>query len=120
MNIDPVKYTLTCWQGKTFEKIFYLKDVDDNIISLNGFTGRMQVRPSVDSDQVVFDLSSNNGGVVIDGSDGSFAIYISDEQTELVGIGSYKYDLELVSASGRVYCPLYGSFKVKGEVTRDA
>lgn len=120
MNIDPVKYTLTCWQGKTFEKTFYLKDGDDNIIVLNGYTGRMQVRPSIDSEDITLDLDVDNGGIIVNGDDGSVTIYIADEDTEDVAVGTYKYDLELVSAGGRVYCPIYGSFKVKGEVTRSA
>ena len=120
MNIEPVKYNLTCWQGKTFEKTFYLKDAQDNIINLSGFTGRMQVRLTLESAETIFDLDSDNGGVIVDGDDGSITIYIDDETTEQVSAGSYKYDLEIVSASGRVYCPIYGSFKVKGEVTRNA
>lgn len=120
MNIDPVKYTLTAWQGKTFEKTFYLKDIDDNIILLNGYTGRMQVRPSIDSDEITIDLDAGNGGIIVNGDDGSVTIYIADEDTEDIAAGTYKYDLEIVSAGGRVYCPIYGSFKVKGEVTRSA
>jgi len=120
VNIDPVKYTLIAWQGKTFEKTFYLKDSDDNIILLDGYTGRMQVRPSIESEEVIFDLDEINGGIIINDDDGSVTIYISDEDTEVVEVGTYKYDLELVSAGGRVYCPIYGSFKVKGEVTRSA
>jgi hypothetical protein len=120
MNIDPVKYTLTCWQGKTFEKIFYLKDAQDNIILLNGYTARMHVRPSIDSDTITLDLNTENGRIEINGDDGSVTLYVADEDTEDIAAGTYKYDLEIVSAGGRVYCPIYGSFKVKGEVTRSA
>lgn len=120
MNIDPVKYTLTCWQGKTFEKVFYLKDSQDNIINLSGYTARMQVRPTLESETVTIELTTENSRIDINGDDGSVTLYIADEDTEGIEAGTYKYDLELISAGGRVYCPIYGSFKVKGEVTRSA
>lgn len=120
MNIDPIKYTLTCWQGKTFEKIFYFKDAQDNIIDLSGYTARMHVRPSVDSDTITIELTTENDRIVVNGEDGSVTLYIADEDSEDVSAATYKYDLEIISGSGRVYCPIYGSFKVKAEVTRSA
>ena len=120
MNINPVKYTLTCWQGKTFEKIFYFKDAQDNIIDLSGYTARMQIRPSVNSDIVTIELTTENNRIIINGDDGSVTLYIADEDSANIVAATYKYDLEIVSASGRVYCPIYGSFKVKAEVTRGA
>jgi hypothetical protein len=120
MNIDPIKYTLICWQGKTFEKIFYFKDAQDNIINLSGYTARMHIRPAIDSDTITIELNTENDRIIINGDDGSVTLYIADEDSEGIDPGTYKYDLEIISASGRVYCPIYGSFKVKAEVTRSA
>lgn len=116
----PVKYTITVWQGKTYEHPFsWLTGSATPVpIGMTGWTGRMQVRPSIESETVTLQLTSENGGILIDEENGEVTVYITDEQTAAIAKGSYKYDLELETASGHVYGPLYGSFKVKAEVTR--
>lgn len=116
--MNPIKYDLEIWQGKTFEKPFFFKDADDKIIKFDGYTARMQLRSSLDASDVEIELTSENGRIIIDSERGSVTLLISAEDTASLRIGSFKYDLELVTASGRVYGPFYGKVKVKGEVTR--
>lgn len=117
--MTPIKYTLPdCWQGKTFEQPFVFKDSFGQEINLTGYTGRMQVRTSADATDVIIELSSNNGRITIDEINGIVTLFISATDTAALAPGSFKYDLELVTGSGRVYCPIYGTFKVKAEVTR--
>lgn len=127
--MQPVKVNLEVWQGKTFEEPYTfgtaIKNedgelVDIQVTKLNGYTGRMQLRSSIDSADVVLELTTENDRIIIDADHGIVTLYIADEDTALLPVGSYKYDLELITASGRVYGPLYGTVKVKGEVTRDA
>jgi hypothetical protein len=127
--MKPVKQNLEIWQGKTYEEPFTfgraVKDdagelVDIIATNLSGYTGRMQLRTSIDSEDVVIELTTENDRIIIDEEHGIVTLYISDEDTALLPVGSYKYDLELITASGRVYGPLYGTVKVKAEVTRDA
>lgn len=115
----PVKYQLpVCWQGKTYEKPLIFRDRFGQEINLGGYSARMQVRASVDAANFLVNLTTENGGIVIDAPQGEVLLFISASDTAGLIPGSFKYDLELVSASGRVYCPIYGSFKVKPEVTR--
>jgi hypothetical protein len=116
--MKPRKYNMECWQGKTFDEPFYFMDEYENIIDLSGYTGRMQVRTAIDATDVAIELTTANGRVIIDPSEGLVRLFIAPTDTALLAAGSYKYDLELITASGRVYGPLYGSFKVKAEVTR--
>ena len=117
--LNPQKYTMpTCWQGKTYEVPFYFRDNFKQEINLAGYTARMQVRPSVESDIVTVELTTSNGRISIDEPNGIVVLFLSDADTAALDPGSYKYDLELISGSGRVYCPVQGSFKVKAEVTR--
>jgi hypothetical protein len=104
--------------GKTYEVPFYFRDNFKQEINLAGYTARMQVRPSVESDIVTIELTTSNGRISIDEPNGIVVLFISDADTAALDPGSYKYDLELISGSGRVYCPVQGSFKVKAEVTR--
>lgn len=115
----PTKYQLpACWQGKTYEQPLIFNDRFRQEINLAGYTARMQVRASVDAEDFLVELTTENNRIVIDAEQGSVLLAISAADTAELTPGSYKYDLELISASGRVYCPIYGSFKVKAEVTR--
>lgn len=116
--MQPIKYDLEIWQGKTFELPFFFKDSNDKIIKLDGYTGRMQLRSSLDATTVEIELTTDNGRIIIDAERGSVTLYLAAEDTASLRIGSFKYDLELITASGRVYGPFYGKVKVKGEVTR--
>ena len=118
--MTPVKHTLPiCWQGKTYEQPLFFKDSFGQEIQLTGYVARMQVRPSAESETILVELTTENNRIFIDEANGIVTLFISAADTEDLTPGGYKYDLELVSAGGRVYCPIYGSFKVKAEVTRD-
>ena len=125
VGMEPQKYNIQHWQGKTFEETYQfgrdIIDENDKVVdfeptNLSGYTGRMQLRSSIDSDDIVIELTTENGRISID--DNSVTLFMSDADTAAIPSGSYKYDLELISVSGRVYGPLYGTIKIKGEVTR--
>ena len=127
--MNPVKKDLEIWQGKTYDMPFTfgraIKDetgntVDTQVTNLAGYTARMQLRPSVESETVTIELTTENGRIVIEPAYGLVRIFLTAEETAALPVASYKYDLELITASGRVYGPLYGKVKVKAEVTRDA
>lgn len=126
--MQPVKKDLEIWQGKTYNVPFIfgraIKDeqgkvVDTEATNLAGYTARMQLRQTLDSD-VALELTTENDRIIIDPQHGLVTLFLSAEDTALLAVGSYRYDLELITASGRVYGPLYGKVKVRAEVTRDA
>jgi hypothetical protein len=117
--MTPIRYDgMKIWQGKTFERPLFFKDKNEAITRLDGYTARMQLRESAESEVVQLELSTENDRIIIDPDAGSVTLFVTDEDTALLTPGTYKYDLELETASGRVYAPMYGKIKVIAEVTR--
>lgn len=116
--MKPTKYPLVIWQGKTFTFHFELLDKEENPLNLTGYTARMQLRVDYDSEDPVFELTTENGRVTIDELAGAVDLFISAADTEDLAAGSYKYDLELVGSVDIVVCPIYGKVKVLREVTK--
>ena len=77
----------------------------------------MQVREKHTSKTTVFNLTTENDGIVLGGESGTIDLYISDEATSAIPAKDYVYDLELIS-SGEVYRLIEGKFIVTPEVTR--
>lgn len=65
-------------------------------------------------------MTTENGGIELGETDGSIAIYVSDDTMISIPEGIYVYDLELVAPSADlfVYKILTGNFAVRSEVTR--
>lgn len=80
----------------------------------------MQVRPSVESSNIILELTTENGGIELGATDGSIALYAEDSTMIAIPEGIYVYDLELIAPSAElfVYKILQGNFAVRSEVTR--
>lgn len=115
---ETAKVNLQINQGATFRHRFTWKDGKGRAINLTGYTARLQARESIESDIAVITLTTENGGVVLGGSAGTIALYISDEDTTLITAKKLVYDLELVAPNGDVIRPVSGSINVSFEVTR--
>jgi len=120
MSAPAGLYNIVADQGSTLSRIIYYKDPAKKPILFSGYTARMQVRPSVDSDTVVLSLTTENGRIELGDTDGSIALYIDDVTMMSIPEGIYVYDLELVAPSSNlfVYKILQGNFAVRSEVTR--
>lgn len=126
--MDTAKYDLKCKAGTTFRKQFTFKTRLDNIWDLTGYTARMHVRATIDSEDVLVELATEYessppesgayGTITIDAETGTLNLFISDDYTSTFASGSYVWDIELISPGGDVLSPLEGKFKVTGEVTR--
>lgn len=115
--MEPAKYTFTCKKGTTFQRQLRFKDVNELTMDLTGYSARMQVRETAESEDIIIDLS-DDGSIEVDEEHGIISLEIPAAITTELPVGSWKYDIELETADGIVYCPLYGTFKVTGEVTR--
>ena len=78
----------------------------------------MQIRPEIDSGEVIADLTTENGGLVIYGIEGKVSIHITSSQTEAFSFEDAVYDIELVALNGDVDRFLEGSVRLSPEVTR--
>ena len=116
-------YNIFCEQGTTFSRTFELQypdNVDTSIYypyDLSGYTARMQVRRTIDSPNVLIELTTENDGIEIDTANGKITVFMSAEQT--AGLtSSGVYDLEMVDNGGGVSRVVQGSFTLSFEVTR--
>jgi hypothetical protein len=87
-------------------------------VDLTGYTGRMQIRSDIDSATVIAELTSANGGVLIDNTLKTITLNIPASTTAQFTFTSAVYDLELVSAGNQVTQFCGGILTLYKEVTR--
>lgn len=110
-------YKIVCDQGATFERLMTIKDHSANPINLTGYTARMQVRPEIESSDVLVELTTENGRLVMGGVAGTIAMNLGPAVTATIDRDGF-YDLEIISNGGAVHRVLRGRFVVNLEVTR--
>jgi tRNA threonylcarbamoyladenosine modification (KEOPS) complex Pcc1 subunit len=111
-------YGFTIDQGATFSQTLTWKDPSNVAIDLTGYTARMQIRGKRTSTSVTLSLTTENGGITLGDDAGTIDLLISATDSAAMEVGTYVYDLELISVSGSVSRLLMGNFVVRGEVTR--
>jgi len=113
----PAKYRFEVRQGSTFRRVFTW-EVEGHPVDLTGWTARMQVRPTVDSQQVALEVTPYvNPGP--DEEAGEIEFDIPASVLSEVPAGRYVYDLEMVDGDF-VLALMAGPFIVRAEVTREA
>ncbi len=121
------KYNITIEQGATYQIELQYKDSNNQPINLTGYSGRMQIRPSIGSTTSYLYLSSSlntdGTGLNFSGSNGttspvsgSIGIFISAATSSLLTFTTGVYDLEIQSGSV-VTRLLQGNVQLSKEVT---
>ena len=121
------KYNIVIEQGATYQIELQYKDSNNTPIDLTGYSGRMQIRPSIGSPTSYLYLSSSlqpdRTGLNFSGSNGttppssgSIGIFISATTSSLFTFTNGVYDLEIQSGS-IVTRLLQGNVQVSKEVT---
>jgi hypothetical protein len=87
-------------------------------VNLSGFTARMQVRSKLEDTAVITELTTTNGGIVLDNTLKTITLYISATDTAALSFTTAVYSLELVSSGGEVTQLVNGNFSLVKEVTR--
>ena len=120
MSAPAALYNIVADQGSTLSRIIYYKDPAKKPIAFTGYKARMQVRDNTPSEDLILELTTENGGISLGTTDGSIALFVDDVVMASVSEGIYSYDLELVAPSADlfVYKILQGNFAVRSEVTR--
>jgi hypothetical protein len=133
------RYSFIIEQGSTLEFEIQYKDSNGDPVDLTNYSARMQIRPTVTSDDVICSLTStlqsDGTGLDMSGStssnpptSGSIGVYISAYSSSQFASGSNpvwttaRYDLEIVSGSGvATYVDriLEGTVKLSNEITRN-
>lgn len=87
-------------------------------INLTGYTARMQIRATVPSTDVITNLTTENGKIVLDSTKGTITLSIPASETAEFNFITAVYNLEVVSSSGIVTTIASGSVGLVKEVTR--
>ena len=122
------RFSFTIEQGSTLSFELQYRDGSGDPINLTGYSGRMQLRETVDSSTVLIALSSSRAadgtGLNFSGSNdatpptsGSIGVFISAASSSALSFNEAVYDLEIVSGSV-VTRILEGKVRLSREVTR--
>ena len=122
------KYSFVIEQGATFTIQLDYKDNTGTPIDLTGYSGKMQIRPTVTSDTVYLTLSSSlspdGSGLNFSGSggfnpptSGTIGVIIAAETSNNLNFDQAVYDLEIYKQS-TVTRLIEGQVKLSKQVTR--
>lgn len=111
-------YDMLCEQGATFVRQFKWTDENEVPIDLTGYSARMQVRTAVKASEVVVELTTANGQIVLYPAEGKIELSMTATVTAALPDKRCVYDLEVVAPSGTVTRLLQGAFVISPEVTR--
>jgi len=106
-------YNFTLDQGSTFSRQLTVED-NNTAMDLSGYTGRMQMRSTHDSDTIALSFTVT----VANAAQGKLNISASATSTASITEGIYVYDLEIESSAGTVTRLMEGNITVTPEVTR--
>lgn len=85
--------------------------------SLAGLSAQMQIREKVTSTDPIIELTTINGGIILDDSAKTITITLTSEQTKLLTFKTAVYSLELIN--GSTVIPLIkGNISLETEITR--
>ena len=90
-------------------------------VDLSGYTGRMQIRETVDSPTVLLSLTTENGRMALGGAAGTIALSLTNEATRSCWWTAGVYDIELVDSGEpeKVIRLIRGPISTIKEVTRE-
>lgn len=111
------QYNLVIDQGAHFERLMTVRNPDGSLFDFTDFTARMHIRTELDSEDIMCELTTENGRIILGGAAGTVKLIIEAEVTEEFDDEGV-YDLEIIDDYGRVYRLLKGKVKVELEVTR--
>jgi hypothetical protein len=106
-------YNFTLEQGSTFSRRLTVQE-NNSALDLTGYTGRMQMRSTHDSDTIILSFTVT----VSDASSGQLTTTASATTTASITPGIYVYDLEIESSASTVTRLMQGNITVTPEVTR--
>lgn len=117
--MSAATYNFEIEQGTSLNKSVVWKDSTGAAVNLTGYTARMQIRETVDSDSVLLELSTTNGKISITPTQGKINLEFDPGDTSGEWWTRGRYDLEMTSGDGFVTRLLKGKVTLSKEVTRD-
>ena len=110
-------FDFTIEQGATFNLVMTWK-IDGVAVNLTGYTARLQARVDVADTTTVLSMTTAGGGITLGGAAGTITLDQTATQTTALSVGSFVYDLEIISSAAVVTRLLQGELIISAEVTR--
>ena len=118
MTVVPGRYDLTIFQGANFSQVFtFLQTAGGTPVDLTGLTGRMQIRQTLASSDIIMDLTTANGRLTFGGATGVVTMMLSATETATI-LTDGVYDLEFVTSATSAARWLEGLVILSKKVTR--
>ena len=115
-------YDIKIDQGADKSLRLEMKDCEGNALKLDGYTARMQIRPTVTNAELLDELTTENGRIEIDAASGTVVLKFPHSVTEgypnRTPPPAYWYDIEIVSADDEVTRVLEGKVIIRANATR--
>ena len=111
------EYNINILQGSDKHIVLTLKNDDGSVINLTGYTANMQVRPRINSKNILDELTTTNNRIDIEADDGRIILKFPNGVSTNYDFENAVYDVE-VYAGGRARRLIQGRLLVDKEVTR--
>ena len=129
INSDSQYYTVTAATANTvtlnsLNTLGYTAYTSGGVLEYNmpvdlaGYTAKMQLRESIDSDSVIYELTTQNQGILLDNTNKTITITIPDSVTSEFDFEQAVYSLEFSSTNIGTFEFANGSLSLFREVTR--
>lgn len=114
--MKPGRYNYRIVQGDTFQNtpVWKIASVPVNV---TGYTSKLQVKVAANATTNVLELSTENGGITVGGTNGMFTFYMSPTDTAALTPGNYVYDWQVTAANGTQTTLMAGAFVITPQVT---
>lgn len=121
MFTDPGRQDLDIFQGGplSVEIAGYQKtDTGEEVVPPTGYTARAQVRPDPDSEEVLLEMSTTNGKVVV--TDEGFLLNLTSTDTDALTPWEEPayWDLRVVPPSNKPFFLVYGRVRFVRAITQ--
>jgi len=118
MTVVPARVDLKIYQGSDFlQEVTFLQTAGGTPVDLTGLTGRMQIRQTLASSDIIMDMTTANGRLTFGGATGVVTMALTATETAAI-LTDGVYDLEFVTSATSAARWLEGSVILSKEVTR--
>ena len=120
MTVVPARVDLKIYQGANFSQVVtFLQTAGGTPVDLTSLSGRMQIRQTLASSDIIMDLTTANGRLAFGGVNGVVTMTLTAAETETI-LTDGVYDLEFVASATSVDRWLQGLVILDKNVTRQA
>lgn len=111
------EYNIVVFQNQSLLLQLTYKDHNDVVINISGYTAKMEVRETADSEVAILTLTDADG-LTLGGAAGTIVVEIPEDDLEDLVAKAYAYDLLLTTPTGVVVNLISGPFTIVPGVTK--